>query len=234
MGEAAYLFEEIFVDRVYLRHGLRLPDGGCVLDVGANIGMFALFACSVSSPELVLSFEPVPPVYAALRRNTAHLPAVRPLNVAVGRRCGRRELSYYPGATVMSTTTPDPADELSRYRSNLAAVHPDWDDDALDFFTERALAHPVRYDCPVTSVDRVLAVHRIAEVDLLKIDVEKSELDVLGGIGDHTWPRIRQVVADVHDIGDHITTTLAVLDRHGFRTAWEHAAGGALVFGSRP
>lgn len=35
-------FQEIFVRRSYLQHGLTVDDGAVVLDVGANVGLFAL------------------------------------------------------------------------------------------------------------------------------------------------------------------------------------------------
>jgi cyclopropane fatty-acyl-phospholipid synthase-like methyltransferase len=41
-GEATFLYEEIFDRGTYVRGGLELSDGAAVLDVGANIGMFAL------------------------------------------------------------------------------------------------------------------------------------------------------------------------------------------------
>ncbi len=37
-------------------------------------------------------------------------------------------------------------------------------------------------------------------VDLLKVDVERAELDVLRGIADGDWPKIRQLVMEVHDV----------------------------------
>ncbi|HYO62398.1 MAG TPA: amino acid adenylation domain-containing protein, partial [Pyrinomonadaceae bacterium] len=42
-GETYSLYEEIFEERVYLKHGVELGDGAVVFDVGANIGMFSLF-----------------------------------------------------------------------------------------------------------------------------------------------------------------------------------------------
>ena len=41
-------------------------------------------------------------------------------------------------------------------------------------------------------------------IDLLKIGVEKSEIDVLKGIEQEHWPLISQVVAGVHDLDGHV------------------------------
>lgn len=40
--EANHIYREVFVEKVYFRHGVRVPAGGCVVDVGANVGLFAL------------------------------------------------------------------------------------------------------------------------------------------------------------------------------------------------
>jgi hypothetical protein len=49
-------------------------------------------------------------------------------------------------------------------------------------------------------------------VALLKIDVERAELDVLRGIESREqWARIQQVVAEVHDIDGRLDAIIALL-----------------------
>nr|QEO74862.1 condensation domain-containing protein [uncultured bacterium] len=43
-NEADFLYAEVFERHAYLRHGITLREGDCVFDVGANIGLFTLFA----------------------------------------------------------------------------------------------------------------------------------------------------------------------------------------------
>jgi len=57
----------------------------------------------------------------------------------------------------------------------------------------------------------------IDRVDLLKIDVERAEADVLRGISEEDWPRIRQVVAEVHDIEGRLADLSGQLRTRGFR-----------------
>ena len=59
-GETEFLYQEIFERRAYLQHGVTLEDGDCVFDVGANIGLFALFAGTVAAGVRIYSFEPIP------------------------------------------------------------------------------------------------------------------------------------------------------------------------------
>ncbi|CAN0151235.1 unnamed protein product, partial [Ectocarpus sp. 13 AM-2016] len=55
----------------------------------------------------------------------------------------------------------------------------------------------------------------VDKIDLLKIDVEGAELDVLLGIEQQDWPKIKQVVAEVHPVGDRVTRACELLGRHG-------------------
>src|SRR5205823_5305892 len=56
----------------------------------------------------------------------------------------------------------------------------------------------------------------IERIDLLKIDVEKSEHDVLRGIDDEHWPMIDQVVIEVHDIGGRLRLLADGMAARGF------------------
>ena len=58
-----------------------------------------------------------------------------------------------------------------------------------------------RIRCPCMTVSRMLEVYSIDHVDLLKVDVEGSELLVLQGI--HDWKRISRLVAEVHEKNLH-------------------------------
>jgi hypothetical protein len=57
----------------------------------------------------------------------------------------------------------------------------------------------------------------VQRIDLLKVDVEKSELDVLLGIEGQDWPKIKQVVVEVHDLEHRVEKITALLKEHGFR-----------------
>lgn len=71
-AEARVLYHEIFTAGSYLKHGIQLEKNDCIFDVGANIGMFSLYAKSLC-PELKLfAFEPIPKIFEALRINISN------------------------------------------------------------------------------------------------------------------------------------------------------------------
>ena len=59
-GETDIIYKEIFDDKVYARHGIEISDGDTVIDIGANIGLFALFAKQEGSRAKIYCFEPAP------------------------------------------------------------------------------------------------------------------------------------------------------------------------------
>ena len=60
-----------------------------------------------------------------------------------------------------------------------------------------------------------MRLHNSITVDLLKIDVERAELDVLMGIQTEDWDNILQVVLEVHAIGGRLQTVTSLLRNIG-------------------
>jgi 31-O-methyltransferase len=208
-----YQVREIFIQRLYLQHGVEVAPGDLVLDVGANVGVSAAFfaaACKAT----VHSFEPVAPLFALLTETAASFPSCTPHNLALGARTGEAEILYYPKADAMSGLYADPeADRAYARAVHLSrGIEPDEADRRLE-----GMYDPVRLTCEVRRLSDVVAELGITRVDLLKIDVERSELDVLVGIDEADWPMIGQVVAEVHDEGGRLDAFTGLLDDHGFR-----------------
>lgn len=68
--DVAFLYREVFQKQAYIQHGVTLSPGNTVLDVGANIGLFAAFAAKkVEYSGRVIAVEPLPPIFDALTFN---------------------------------------------------------------------------------------------------------------------------------------------------------------------
>ena len=67
--ETDFFYQQIFADQTNFRHGITLKKGDCVFDVGANIGLFTLFAQQVCPNVKVFAFEPIPEIFKALEIN---------------------------------------------------------------------------------------------------------------------------------------------------------------------
>lgn len=213
-GETALLYRDIFTERCYMRPRLSLKSGDTVFDVGANIGMAALFF-HLECPGLIFhAFEPAPVPYAALTANlAAHGLIAHPARCALADRAGVGQLTYYPDSTVMSGFYADAEAEAELTRAYLTRSGFE-EQDVREMLAGRH--EKIVIDCPVRTLSEVIEERGVESIDLLKVDVEKSELDVLHGLREEDWPKVRQVVAEVHDIDGGLKSFTGLLDAHNF------------------
>jgi FkbM family methyltransferase len=227
---------EIAGDQTYLRHGVEVGEGAVVLDVGANVGVSAAFFALECGAGLVHCFEPVPAICAVLRENVADLPACVVHEAGMSSRAVTGEIAFYPGAMAMSSQYADPERDRALVRAALLnlGVAPDDADARL-----AGRYRPEIVSCRLTTVSDVLREEGLARVDLLKIDVERAELDVLNGVAAADWPRIEQVVVEVHDEGGRGALVERMLAGQGFRVTGEqedamHGTSVRMIYARRP
>ncbi|HVG43730.1 MAG TPA: FkbM family methyltransferase, partial [Longimicrobium sp.] len=229
-AETRFLYREIFEDRSYLRHGVALGDGACVFDVGANIGLFTLFAGTLRPGVTVYAFEPIPPVFEALETNARiHGVDARLFNCGVGSAPGTETFTFYPHASVLSGRQVDEDEARSVVRSFIlneqdpGAEGAGGMDGALLEEMLEARLETERVTCEIRTLSQVIREQGVERIDLLKVDVEGGEYDVLAGIEEEHWERISQVVAEAHEQDRERVTEL--LARHGFTVASEQEHG---------
>ena len=219
-GETEFLFNELFADRRYLRNGIELRDGDCVFDVGANIGLFSLFA-SREAAVRIHAFEPISPIFEVLSVNAGlHGLDVRLHDCGLADRPGTAEFTYYPQTSLISGRFADAAEDRVMVRSFLLGQGTGISESQIEELLDQRL-QAERHTCRLRTLSEVIAEEGIERIDLLKVDVEKSELEVLGGLRDEDWPRVRQAVVEVHDVDGRLERALDLLRRHGFEVAVE-------------
>ena len=223
-GETDYLYKEIFEGEIYLRHGISLKDGDCIFDVGANIGMFSLFAGQVCRNARIYAFEPIPPTYEVLRANTSLYGLnVKLFQCGVSSESKSETFTYYPRLSLMSGRFADTVEEREvvkffelNQQSVGAGLPGTWSEELIDETLDEWLGSE-QFNCPVTTISEVIREHGIEKIDLLKIDVEKSELDVLNGIGSEDWQKISQIIVEVHDIDGRLNHVRKLLENAGYK-----------------
>ncbi|WP_394828310.1 FkbM family methyltransferase [Pendulispora albinea] len=217
-GECVFLYEEIFERRCYAGNGLRLDQNapGCIFDVGANIGMATYFFHKEYPGKKIFAFEPNPRAFEVLSANVARLGIeATVLSCALSDSPGTAKLTHYPNKSCMSGLYADPEADARTTRAYM--INEGMDPEDADFLLSETFA-PEQYDCTLTTVSSIIDRDRIESIDLLKIDVEKAELDVLRGIRSEHWPLIRQAVIEVHDFGGRLASIRGLLETHGFHS----------------
>jgi FkbM family methyltransferase len=151
-----------------------LPAGGTCVDVGANWGYFTLLAAHQTGPSgRVLALEPDPVCFAALRRNID--------------RNDLRHVVAVPYAAVQGPgLVPFVGGDIESGNSGLARVVGSDEPGA----TLRV---------PGCALDALLDGHGLSEVDVMKIDVEGSEVHALRGLADTiATQRVRAILIELH------------------------------------
>jgi FkbM family methyltransferase len=130
----------------------------CVVDVGANTGQWSTMLLDCVTPENLIVIEPEPGAFAKLNEQFGNNPRIQLHNVAVGEREGAARLKITRDTTGASLLTPkDQMREL--IGSNWTVTS--------------------EIDVALTTLDKLLV--DLAEVSLLKIDVQGYEKSVLAG-----------------------------------------------------
>lgn len=227
--ETDYLYKEIFEEQTYLKHGIRLPDGATVVDIGANIGMFSLFVLSRCADPTIYAFEPAPQVFDLLTANCrAYGSRVHPLNLGVSDRTKSAPFTFYERSSVFSGFHADDGEDRAAIhavvrnavRDEVAAAA-----DVVESVVAELTADRLRrttHECRLISVSDLIRDRGIDKIDLLKIDAEKSELDILAGIEDADWSKIDQIVVEIHDrTQEAVKRVERLLTAKGYRCAVE-------------
>jgi FkbM family methyltransferase len=154
----------------------RQLQAGCLVDVGANLGLYTLLLRSVS-PLPIIAYEPQPFLFRLLQKNIAHnrLAKVKARNLACGAERG--EIPFVIGINgAVAQCGPVPAKHSLNDSARPGRQSPqefDWDSEA----EITLLGHTV-VKAPVVTLDEDLGDLSVA---LLKIDCEGFEQNILRG-----------------------------------------------------
>jgi FkbH-like protein/FkbM family methyltransferase len=229
--ETEYLYDEIFADEVYLQRGIRINDGDCVVDVGANIGLFTLFVKLRYKNAQVYAFEPSRDAFKALETNVAlYAPGVRIFNIGLSNKNESAPFTFYKRSSVFSGFHADSDQDriaLKAIVENVLRKRSLIDAEEIDALADDLLKGRLESEttvCQLKTLSAIIKEHNIDRIDLLKIDAEKSELNVLQGIEAEDWRKVRQIVVEAHDKhGETINEILSLLKEKGFEIAVDEA-----------
>jgi amino acid adenylation domain-containing protein/FkbM family methyltransferase len=223
--ETDFFYRQIFVEQTNLKHGIHLPPRACVFDVGANIGLFTLYASMLCKDATVYAFEPIPPIYESLKLNAS----VYELNVKLY-NCGlsnankKVAFTYYPHSSCMSGYYADA--DLDRQTLSLILKQQNDQPQMIDFvpYLDDIAGERIKSEaflCQLRTISEIITENSIECVDLLKIDVEKSELDVLHGVENQDWKKIRNIVIEAHDVNGQLERIRTLLKQRGYNVIVE-------------
>ncbi|MEU3650003.1 FkbM family methyltransferase [Lentzea sp. NPDC034063] len=218
-AEAKHLYLDVVASRNYEQFGIADEPLKTVLDVGANIGVFALAVLDRHPRARVIALEPHPAFAEALRANLGDRAHVIEAAAAASR--GEATLYMYDQMPAMSSLQPEPdydyglmATLIDNQLSRVGAA-------VFGSPASVAAAREISRSQAVRTVrlSDVLSEYGWDRVSLVKVDVQHGEEDVLAGLDDADWARVDRVVVEVQDRGTQLAELQRLLQSRGFETA---------------
>jgi len=222
--ETEQFHKDIFINESYLKNGVSIKDGDCIVDVGANIGLFSLYCLLNTKNSKIYAFEVAPKVFEVLKTNLSQFQDRATLfDYGLSDKEKNAEFNFYPNNTGMSSFYADIKEEketlksviLNKMQDNLLDMEQLLDETLNQRLESEILSVKLR------SLSEIITEHNINCIDLLKIDVQKSELDVLMGIKEQDWAKIRQVVLEVHDLEHRVEKVSNLLEKKNYKVTIE-------------
>jgi FkbM family methyltransferase len=185
LGCANFIIKEVFPNRSYCRPGFEISPADTVVDLGANIGVFALWA----SPQAtrVISIEPTRAIECLEKSLVLNgIGNVSVVRCAVSDKPGTIELLEYPGFNAVSHS---------------ASFQPArWGQRIIRLLWRKEREEPVRISCPCQTLDDILQSENVDRVDLLKVDCEGGEYALFDSIREDTLARISRIALEFHEL----------------------------------
>lgn len=235
--ETESIINEIFHYHTYLGKYLTLRPGSVVFDIGANVGIFSLYAMKQCNDDaLIYSFEPIPITFECLKRNLkSYKNKVFLYNAGISNvenEC-MRDFTLFSTWSILATYRPKDKIisnflPLLNYET-LLAIAKDWDKPLYyqlkflpfmrpylikRFYKQQTIETKV--PCRVISLGDFIKKHHISRIDFLKIDVEGAEFDVIKSIEPEQFRRIQQISIEAHDICNRVSQISTYLQKQGF------------------
>lgn len=162
------ILNHVVRDREYHPPGYEIGPGDTVIDIGGNIGGFAVSASRAAEGGWVYAFEPEPDNFALLEHN---LDRNRCHNVTAVRAA----VTDAAGLVTLSVNADNSGGHSLHRQHGGPGV-----------------------TVPAVTLTQIFDEYRIGRCDYLKIDCEGAEYDILHGLPERYFARVRRIVLEYH------------------------------------
>jgi FkbM family methyltransferase len=206
-SEILEMVKEIYFRRIYNPKGFEINENDVVLDIGANVGVFTLFAAAKTKNK-VLAYEPLTETFNSLRLNAKSLKQVRCFCAAVSGSVGRKKL-YLDGDYKVGIL----------FDRNIHGK-------LKKFVT-----------VPTTTLKKIFDENKLKKIDFLKMDVEGSEGDIIRSTPISYLKKINKISMEFHDNVSLLKhgEIIKYLKSAGFvvKLNWKRESFFGYIYGSR-
>lgn len=186
-GSDLHMIDEIWAFRKYDYFGYRVRPGEVVVDVGANIGTFTVYAATVCKAARVIAFEPFGENFAMLKKNVE----ANDLNMVT---CVNEAVAAVRG---------------------VARFHVDPGDQGSHSLVVGNAGNCINVQC--CTLQDVFERYALPRIDYLKMDCEGAEYQIFLNAPRKTLRQLRRISMEYHQHPTHSVADLqALLQSEGF------------------
>lgn len=191
VGSDIHTFTEVFKEQVYQELLSQVKECRTVIDLGANIGLAALYFTTHFPQCNLLAVEPHPGTYQMLTTNLRDLIS--------GGRCRTLKAAVWGKETVLMGQSADEPEHYSTFAMHEVAST------TSDGLQTLGLSMP-----------GIIAESGFDNIDILKVDIEGAEVELFKG--DVSWlTRVKSVAIEFHDNSRAVSQFDRLMAEYGFR-----------------
>ena len=178
------IIEETWGAMSYVKYGIQINPTDVVVDIGAYIGDFTIYASRMAYAGKVLAYEPLLSTFQLLSKNIELNKSnnVDIFNVGISETNKKIKL-FVPKNAEFGTSMMD----ITKY------------------------GECVEVEALAISMREIITKNKLSKIDLLKIDCEGAEFEILSSTPKNIFSRIKQIVLEYHQLNDMKVTDLVEL-----------------------
>ncbi len=182
------ILKEVWIRNIYDKHGIFVEKGDTIIDIGAQVGMFSVYASERSQSGNVYAFEPFIENYERLARHKA-------INNKQNIFIYNEGVSSTEGIQTLYLSPDNNTGGHSLHLKNHS-------DKKVDIRTIRLADFCAR--------------HNINRIDFLKMDCEGAEFDILFS-DEAILQKVNKLIMECHPFNNNkVATMVELLERNGF------------------
>ncbi|MFA6073340.1 MAG: FkbM family methyltransferase [Candidatus Woesearchaeota archaeon] len=170
------IINEIWIEKYYTPFGFKINEKDIIVDVGAQIGIFSVYAASIAKKGKVYSLEPMPENFEMLKINSKlnKLKNIIPINYALSDKNGKETMFL---------------DDLNTGGHSLVNSGKTWSKNKINIQS--------------MSFDKFVTSHKIKKIDFLKMDCEGSEYKIFFNASNATLKKIQKISMEYHNLDEN-------------------------------
>ena len=199
------VIDEFFVDKMYRgAEDLITKCKSPILDIGAHIGIFSLYASILNPNAKIIALEPEPDNFKLLKENLKqnHCKNILTKQMAlIPSRHPERNPSDNEGEVEGSPTLT-----TKLYLSEDNHTHSTLRQDSGQTI-----------EVPATTLEKLITKNKLNKIGLLKMDIEGAEFSIIRNTTQDTWNKIQYIVVEYHESEKNKRADLEnIIRSHGF------------------